>query len=95
MNHCFLAVTFFSWLGTSWLRNTFALGWGGAQEKRPAGTYLAGIVQVCVVPTTPCVSGTQHVAGDGPVKQVLGSAAAGWVQPDVSLLQPLGKERRS
>ena len=68
---------------------------GGAQERRAAGAYLAGIVQVCVVPAAPCVSGTQHVVGDGPIKQVSGSAAAGWVQPDVSLLQPLGKERRS
>ena len=67
---------------------------GEAQQRRAALAYLAGIVQVCVVPTAPCVSGTQHVVGHGPNKQVAGSAAAGWVQPDVSLLQPLRKERR-
>lgn len=68
---------------------------GGGSGRRAARAHLAGIVQVCVVPAAPCVSGTQHVVGDGPVKQVPGSAAARWVQPDVSLLQPLGKERRS
>lgn len=95
MNHCFLAVTFFFLVRNQLAEEHFCPWMGGAQERRAAGVYLAGIVQVCVVPAATCVSGTQHVVGDGPIKQVSGSAAAGWVQPDVSLLQPLGKERRS
>lgn len=68
---------------------------GEAQGRREARVYLAGVMQVCLVPTASCVSGTQHVVGDSPVKQILGSAAAGWVQPDMGLLQALGIEWRS
>lgn len=63
-------------------------GWRGAR------VYLAGVMQVRLVPSSPCVPSTQHVVRDGPVRQVLRRAAAGRVQSDVRLLQPLRIERR-